>query len=62
MNHWNNIKEYAGVILIMLGTLTLATTRISSHASSNTLLVIGFMLVVAGIGVHIWSIKHESKY
>ena len=56
------MKEYAGVILIMLGTLTLATTRISSLASSNTLLVIGFMLVVAGIGVHIWSIKHESKY
>ena len=56
------ITQYAGVILIVLGALTLAATRIPSLVSSNALLLTGLLLIVAGIVLHIRSIKHDSLY
>jgi len=37
------ITQYAGVILIVLGALTLAATRIPSLVSSNALLLTGVL-------------------
>ncbi len=56
------INKLAGLALIIAGTLALAATRISALASSNGLLLTGLLLIVAGIVVHIYSIKHEGKY
>ena len=56
------IKQYAGVTLIASGTLVLVLTRIPSWGGSNTLLLTGLLLIVAGIWQHTRSIKHESKY
>lgn len=56
------INQYAGVILIVLGVLTLTLTRIPSLVSSNTLLLTGLLLIVAGIWLHIRSIKKDSLY
>ena len=56
------ITQYAGVIVIVLGALTLAVTRIPSLVSSNALLLTGLLLIVAGIVLHIRSIKHDSLY
>ena len=50
------ITQYAGVILIVLGALTLAATRIPSLVSSNALLLTGLLLIVAGIMLHIRSV------
>ena len=55
-------KHYLGIILIIIGTIALICTRMASLANSNTLLLSGFLLIVAGIWLHIHSIKHGSKY
>jgi uncharacterized membrane protein HdeD (DUF308 family) len=56
------MMKKSGLIMIVLGALVLALTRIASLSGSNTLLVTGLLLIVAGIGLHIHSIKRESKY
>ena len=57
------IKHYAGLLLIVLGALALIMTRLKALDSSNTLLATGGLLfIVAGIGLHIRSIKRESRY
>lgn len=58
----DRIKQYAGLLLIIIGVLALALTRIDALSGSNTLLLTGLLLIVTGIVTHIWSIKHESKY
>ena len=56
------IKQYAGVVLIISGALALTLTRIPSLVSGNTLLLAGLLLIVAGIWLHIRSIKKDSLY
>jgi uncharacterized membrane protein HdeD (DUF308 family) len=58
----DKIKYYAGLFLIILGVLVLVLTRIASLSGNNILLLTGLLLIVAGIIVHIRSIKHESRY
>ena len=53
---------YTGIFLIILGTIVLAATRIFSLTSLNSMLLIGLLLIIAGIVIHIRSIKHESRY
>ena len=53
---------YTGIFLIFLGTIVLAATRIFSLTSLNSMLLIGLILIIAGIVIHIRSIKHESRY
>ncbi len=53
--------SYIGIILIIIGTMALLVTRFEVFAN-NTMLMTGLLLIVAGIIVHIWNIKHESKY
>ena len=56
------IGHYLGIILIIIGTLVLVATRIPSLTSSNAMLLSGLLLIVAGIILHIRSIKHQSNY
>jgi uncharacterized membrane protein HdeD (DUF308 family) len=56
------IGQYLGIILIIIGTLVLVATRIPSLTSSNTMLLSGLLLIVAGIFLHIRSIKHQSNF
>ena len=56
------IRDFAGLLLIILGTLMLVMTRIPALVSSNALLLTGLLLIVAGIWLHIRSIKKESRY
>ncbi|MBQ2675247.1 MAG: hypothetical protein IJG07_11300 [Prevotella sp.] len=56
------IGQYLGIILIIIGTLVLVATRIPSLTSSNAMLLSGLLLIVAGIILHIRSIKHQSNY
>ena len=56
------IGQYLGIILIIIGTLVLMATRIPSLTSSNAMLLSGLLLIVAGIILHIRSIKHQSNY
>ena len=58
----DKVKYYAGLFLIILGVLVLVLTRIASLSGNNILLLTGLLLIVAGIIVHIRSIKHESRY
>ncbi len=54
------IGRYLGIILIIIGTLVLVATRIPSLTGSNTMLLSGLLLIVAGIILHVRSIKHQS--
>ena len=56
------IGQYLGIILIIIGTLVLVATRIPSLTSSNAMLLSGLLLIVAGIILHIRSIKQQSNY
>ncbi len=55
-------KHYLGIFLIIIGTIALVTTRFSLFSSSNWMLLSGLLLIVAGIVLHIRTIKHESNY
>ena len=54
--------RYLGIILIIIGTLVLVATRIPSLTGSNTMLLSGLLLIVAGIILHVRSIKHQSNF
>jgi len=56
------LPPITGIVLIIIGTLALAMTRLSALSSSNALLITGLTLIVAGIWLHIRHIKHESRY
>ena len=58
----HKVKPFAGLALIILGTLALILTRVTSLATSNALLLTGLLFIIAGIWLHIRSIKHESRY
>ncbi len=51
-----------GIILIVIGALTLAATRFGSQSVHNWLLALGFLCIVVGIILYIASIKHDSRY
>ena len=56
------IPHFSGLFLIIIGTLVLLLTRFHSLASHNWLLLTGLCCIVAGIVLHIRSIKRESQY
>lgn len=56
------LTTYIGILLIILGTLTLALTRLNSLSNSNWLLLLGLLFIILGIAMHIRKIKHESNY
>ena len=51
-----------GLILIILGTLVLISTRLSTFSTHNELLLTGLFCIIAGIYLHIRSIKNDSLY
>ena len=56
------LTTYIGILLIILGTLTLALTRLNSLSNSNWLLLLGLLFIILGIVMQIRKIKHESNY
>ena len=56
------LVPHAGLILIATGTVALMLTRLEQLSASNLLLGSGLLLIVAGILLHVWTIKRESKY
>jgi len=48
--------------MIIAGALALAATRIDSLSSNNTLLATGLLLIIIGMLLHIFLIKHASAY
>jgi uncharacterized membrane protein HdeD (DUF308 family) len=56
------LKESSGVAMIIAGALALAATRIDSLSSNNTLLATGLLLIIIGMLLHIFLIKHASAY
>ena len=55
------LTPFLGISFIIIGTLLLIATR-NSTLSSNALLLTGLLLIVAGIWLHIRSIKKGSLY
>ena len=56
------LTPYIGLFLIIIGTIVLIMTRISTLSSHNSLLLTGLSCIIAGIILHIRSIKHESNF
>lgn len=54
--------KYAGILIIIIGVALLVLTHITQLDTHNWLLASGLLLVVAGIILHIRSIKKESNY
>jgi uncharacterized membrane protein HdeD (DUF308 family) len=57
------MKKYVapiGLILIVVGTLMLAATRLQSLNGSNALLAAGLLSIVMGIVIYIRSIKSNA--
>ena len=52
-------RPFIGIILIVLGTLTLTATQLKALNGSNWLLLSGLLLIVVGIVMHIRIIKVE---
>ena len=55
-------QQNVGLILIIIGTLTLVLTRLPALNAHNSLLVAGLVIIVAGGILHIRSIKHDSRF
>ena len=56
------LTAYLSIIFIIIGTIVLITTRFHILASSNYLLLGGLLFIIAGIVMHIKSIKQDSKF
>ena len=56
------IASYAGLLLIILGTIGLVLTRIPAVGSHNSILTLSLAAIIGGIWLHILSIKREGKY
>lgn len=56
------LTPFIGILLIVIGTMVLILTRFSNLASHNALLIVGLLCVMAGIVMHIKSIKQDSRF
>ena len=56
------VTHFLGLFLIILGTVTLLSSRLQQLNDSNWPLFIGLLCIIAGILFHIRSIKRESRY
>ena len=56
------LTPFIGILLIIIGTMVLILTRFSDLASHNALLIVGLLCVMAGIVMHIKSIKQDSRF
>lgn len=54
------IIPYIGVALIVMGTLTLAATRLSALSGNNWMLLTGLAFIVLGIVLHIRVLKRQN--
>ena len=56
------LTHFIGILLIVIGTLVLIATRFSTLASHNWMLLSALCLIIAGIWLHIRSIKRDSRF
>ena len=56
------VTPFIGIFLIIIGTLVLIATRFSTLANHNSLLIAGLLCIIAGIWLHIRSIKRDSRF
>ena len=56
------LTPFLGILLIIIGTMVLIATRFSTLSSHNSLLFVGLLCIIAGIIMHIKSIKQDSKF
>ena len=56
------LTPFIGILLIVIGTIVLIMTSFSNLASHNALLIVGLLCIIAGIVMHIKSIKQDSRF
>jgi uncharacterized membrane protein HdeD (DUF308 family) len=56
------LTPFIGILLIVIGTMVLIMTSFSNLASHNALLIVGLLCIIAGIVMHIKSIKQDSRF
>ena len=56
------LTPFIGILLIITGTLALIATRFSTLSTHNSLLFVGLLCIIAGIIMHIRSIKQDSRF
>ncbi|MBO5186755.1 MAG: hypothetical protein J6B91_06860 [Prevotella sp.] len=58
----NKYTKKAGLALIFAGVLLFVIKQSFAPTANNIMLSIAFLLVVAGIAMHVITMKNDSKY
>lgn len=56
------MKKYLGLTLIVVGVLMLVGLKLVRLTFVNLLLRVPLLLVIAGVVLHVWQLKRESRY
>lgn len=56
------LKNALGLMLMALGTVLLAVLHLLNLTSFNVLLFVPLLLIVAGVVIHVYMQKRQSRY
>ena len=56
------IAKNMGLLMILAGVLTFAVCFMASLTDHNAILIVGLVLVIAGVVTHIIRMKRDGKY
>ena len=56
------ILKYAGLALVFLGILLLTVLHVLPLPATNAPLLFALCLIAAGIALHVWTSKRDSRY
>jgi len=56
------MKRYVGLVLMAIGVILMLVLHKTGIAFLNKILIIPFLVLLAGFGIHVWMLKRESKY
>jgi len=56
------LQKYIGIALIVVGSLMLILLQVCHFTFVNALLLLPLGFIIAGVVIHVWMIKRESRY
>lgn len=58
----NILHDSQGIILVLLGTLCLLAAFLARQTSHNWVMLAALAMIIAGVILHIFLLKRQSKY
>ena len=56
------LQKNIGIALIAVGSLMLILLQVCRFTFVNALLLLPLGIIIAGVVIHVWMIKRESRY